>query len=1198
MMLVLWQSLVLSLIACLVLEVKASGIQKDHSLERSNKEREVEDVKAETYRFWNRQLQNSVIIPTQSPTTSAPTAFPPVSVSQNWCGNQCIDASVLNNAQETKNAYKRALVSEGEDISTISIVFTNGGPCAASQCSSNGRRNLQQTSSEARDIIVTVSGLQPTFSTGEPAISESVKDKIVAQATEIETVVAADPVLDNLGVVVDIEATVTATNPPTFAPTQSPTQSPTAVSTIITKSPKTKTPKSKTPKSKTPKTKSPKTKSPESKTPKTKSPKTKSPESKSPKSKSPKSISRKTKSTERLHMFDKDYTLPVYYVNLDGSVDRKNQMETMFSKITEKGYQINATRIRARTIGDVNNMVDNGQFIPNGVKIVPTDEEESWLKHHRKEYPTIEVAVLLSHLDSILQAYENGDEVALILEDDAILKDEFLSDWQEYAKKAPSDWRILQWANSNNAVLKHTSQYQRDPWVTWQPEFYGAIGYMMNREGMEEVLMRSRKIEDGDFYWYIDEPEVVCADELVYYLAGGAYSSTFPWITTSGLVSTFGDSINHPVFKSDHFEYRRLTSVSNLQDKILILMSCKLSNEAQIIDEIYRLQTDIDSFSKSNSNFRWIVNAVIAFEHLEPFFKKTVLFIKNPSVEIRTRVDSKPFNKYGLVAEFIDEMNEFDYVLIKDNDMRLSGFPWNTFMQKKGDSVVSGALHQGLEESLARNLGKRKRQYYEFHEGQMWKYEAVAEYTSLTPIPTLFIEHGFALVEAEFAGWFFNQVLDTKFISQRSDWGIDKMWCSAAKEFYPNRPSCTLIPVTITHDDTRQLSINQNPEVFGQKAFEHFRETPRFRDWMDATIGWENFIGNDSTLSKVLQRCRAFLYSKNHHTKHDLSTCASLIVEGEQNMPGNLYTCGWDALALSLFPDFTYSSTWVKDGNFYTEKDLIVADVHGSCISTGHVDKSFEYMAANFPGKILYVNAESHNNIMDWDELDKEERSFQIGPWNENKYDRTTQVYLAAMTLFVVDKELWGWIFDPTMRKINNGRHQAIAYFVSNCVDFRQDAAKELSNIVELHHGGGCHVEGKNTRRVEAENHLWTENWKLFRDYKYCLVMENKAQPGYITEKIIMAFLGGCVPIYYGTEEVFDLFNPKAFVFYDINNPKPAHDKIQLLENDPDAYNKVFEEPILRDGNRTIERFFSLSDEGPVNPTLKSRIRQMMGLED
>ena len=74
------------------------------------------------------------------------------------------------------------------------------------------------------------------------------------------------------------------------------------------------------------------------------------------------------------------------------------------------------------------------------------------------------------------------------------------------------------------------------------------------------------------------------------------------------------------------------------------------------------------------------------------------------------------------------------------------------------------------------------------------------------------------------------------------------MWCIAAKEFYPDRPSCTLVPVTVTHDDTQQLSLNNDSEIVSQKAFEYFHEHPRSRDWMDATIGWENFICNDSNV--------------------------------------------------------------------------------------------------------------------------------------------------------------------------------------------------------------------------------------------------------------------------------------------------------------------------------------------------------------
>jgi alpha(1,3/1,4) fucosyltransferase len=51
------------------------------------------------------------------------------------------------------------------------------------------------------------------------------------------------------------------------------------------------------------------------------------------------------------------------------------------------------------------------------------------------------------------------------------------------------------------------------------------------------------------------------------------------------------------------------------------------------------------------------------------------------------------------------------------------------------------------------------------------------------------------------------------------------------------------------------------------------------------------------------------------------------------------------------------------------------------------------------------------------------------------------------------------------------------------------------------------------------------------------LAMENRAARGYNTEKIINAFQAGSIPIYYGTTEVFDVFNARAFVFYNVSDP-------------------------------------------------------------
>merc|ERR1711892_1431821 len=114
--------------------------------------------------------------------------------------------------------------------------------------------------------------------------------------------------------------------------------------------------------------------------------------------------------------------------------------------------------------------------------------------------------------------------------------------------------------------------------------------------------------------------------------------------------------------------------------------------------------------------------------------------------------------------------------------------------------------------------------------------------------------------------------------------------------------------------------------------------------------------------------------------------------------------------------------------------------------------------------------------------------------------------------------------------------------------------------------------------------------------------MENEGledDDGFITEKIFNAFLGGTVPIYFGTKEIFDIINPEAFIWYNPWYPESVEaslERIQFLEDNPDEYQKMLQQPILKDGERTIREYFSF--EGKVgNGYLKRRIRSMMGYE-
>jgi hypothetical protein len=108
--------------------------------------------------------------------------------------------------------------------------------------------------------------------------------------------------------------------------------------------------------------------------------------------------------------------------------------------------------------------------------------------------------------------------------------------------------------------------------------------------------------------------------------------------------------------------------------------------------------------------------------------------------------------------------------------------------------------------------------------------------------------------------------------------------------------------------------------------------------------------------------------------------------------------------------------------------------------------------------------------------------------------------------------------------------------------------------------------------------------------------MENEKSDGYITEKMANAFLSGTVPIWYGTREVFDVFNERAFIYYDIEDSQPSLDRIIYLEKNQTAYDEIQNEPILANGKQTIEDYFSFRDD-VGGGKLKKRIRNMLGYE-
>jgi hypothetical protein len=86
--------------------------------------------------------------------------------------------------------------------------------------------------------------------------------------------------------------------------------------------------------------------------------------------------------------------------------------------------------------------------------------------------------------------------------------------------------------------------------------------------------------------------------------------------------------------------------------------------------------------------------------------------------------------------------------------------------------------------------------------------------------------------------------------------------------------------------------------------------------------------------------------------------------------------------------------------------------------------------------------------------------------------------------------------------------------------------------------------------------------------------------------------VSGVVPVYWGTKEVFDVFNKDAFVYWDVDNPQASLDQLMRLDQDDDAYEKMLSTPYLADGQNTVDKFFSYTSDAADG--IRQRVRDMV----
>lgn len=542
--------------------------------------------------------------------------------------------------------------------------------------------------------------------------------------------------------------------------------------------------------------------------------------------------------------------IPFFYINLDKSTDRRQSLERDFVVALQEHHSLTAAlnRVPAISTTEVELMLQNGTFILNGIDNLRYEIK----RKHKKEYSYNEAACTLSHLKAIKQAYDEGRDIVIVIEDDVNITKEFMENWKQYIAQAPRDWKVLQMTTNNNDINKQELHKVHDYWINWEPSHWATISYVINREGMKEVLGHTFKRDDslngiGD-RWEFDEPNIMVADEVIYYLVQNSYTSTYPWVTGkhftstmekghSGIVKdlTFGQlSTTMPLIGD--------TSLTHRSETIAVVMSCRIKGKEDILQELAWLKVDMDVLAKNNPRSRWLVNAVVADDALASLFTSMVSTMDITRADIRVRVDNDRVNKFAFVHTILGDLDSYDYVLLKDSGMRMAGFRWNTFMNLKGDSIVAEPMRLGIESQMYRYWNRDLSKVPELSKVRL---DTMAD---------------FVVMRSDFAVWFFKQILTDHFIQNRiTDCGPALMWCGAAHAF--NRLlsddksasiPCSLVPVYVLQLDKKQVGHLDEAE-YDHHVIDQFTQNKTFAGWIDTSSALKP---STRTFNHAPQKCK------------------------------------------------------------------------------------------------------------------------------------------------------------------------------------------------------------------------------------------------------------------------------------------------------------------------------------------------------
>lgn len=223
-----------------------------------------------------------------------------------------------------------------------------------------------------------------------------------------------------------------------------------------------------------------------------------------------------------------------YWINLDRSVSRKKEMENIFTQLDIPNERISGY---------------DGKILESYRDFI-----------FKSDITVYEKGCTMSHLKAIKTAYDAGEKIAFISEDD--IRFDHIDKWEmmfsNIVANSPVDWEIIKLHCNNTKHIanminnKNTSMYQK-----WSINSFSTGAYIINRHGMEKIL----KVfyENNENKWMIKKENAV-ADNLLY--------STL--VTYDYAAPTFTHQVNESIIHPDHLRLHleALKVIDNYYDEL------------------------------------------------------------------------------------------------------------------------------------------------------------------------------------------------------------------------------------------------------------------------------------------------------------------------------------------------------------------------------------------------------------------------------------------------------------------------------------------------------------------------------------------------------------------------------------------------------------------------------------------------------